>query len=37
MKNIIESMANKMCADPKQKNIKKQIERFVEKMKDNNI
>ena len=38
MKNMIESMANKMCADPKQKkNIKKQMEKLVEKMKDNTL
>jgi hypothetical protein len=38
MKNIIENMSNKMCADPKQKkNIKKQMEKLVEKMKDTTL
>jgi len=38
MKDIIETMSNKMCADPKQKkNIKKQMEKLVEKMKDTTL
>ena len=35
MKNVIDNMANKLSTDPKQKkNIKKQMEELVEKMKD---